>query len=70
MAEDERRFEPESFEELLEKLVCSERDPRNSIEFKLDVLERVLEYIRFGRRYLENELELEEFLKGDVFIDQ
>jgi len=69
MTDNKNRFEPEDFKKLLEELIYIEKQPGNSIKHKIDVLERVLEYLRIKERYLENKLDLEEFLQGEVFVD-
>ncbi len=70
MPEQTNRFEPEGFVELLREFVRVDGESDSRIEPRIDVLERVLECLRVKTHYLENGLRLEEFLQGNVFVDQ
>lgn len=70
MPEQTNKFKPEGFVELLREFVRVDGESDSRIEPRIDVLERVLEHLRVHKHYLENRLGLEEFLQGDVFVDQ
>jgi hypothetical protein len=70
MGNDNQRFEPESFERLLDELVCLNATDSSPIELKIDALEHVLAYLRFKNRHITNKMKFEDFRRSDVFVDR
>ena len=67
MNETERKH----VEELIERLVHIRELPKGGkpLHHKIDILERVLEELRFHNRYPENDLRLEDYIAGQLLAD-